>query len=207
MCPYFYTTLINLLGPAKNVRSHATTVSKYREIGSGFKKGNKFKVETPTTYMISIEFHNSALIQGFASFDVINHQRNHIELYGTKGSMIVPDPNMFGGPVSTSFTEGGEWEKYSTENMQIGKTNIFNQSGRSNETPTNANYRGVGLSEMISCIDNNKEHRCNGNLALHVLDLIESTINSAISANKIELQTICEKPKPFTEKEISQLIK
>ena len=207
MCPYFYTTLINLLGPAKNVSSQATTVSKYREIGSGLKKSKKFKVETPTSYMISIEFHNSAIIQGFVSFDVINHQRNHIELYGTKGSMIVPDPNMFGGPVFTSFTEGGEWKEYSTENMQIGKTNIFNQSVRSNEAPTNANYRGIGLSEMISCINNNKQHRCNGILALHVLDLIESTIKSSISSDKIELQTTCEKPKPFTEKEISRLIK
>ena len=207
MCPYFYTTLINLLGPAKNVSSQATTVSKYREIGNGLKKGKKFKVETPTSYMISIEFHNSAIIQGFASFDVINHQRNHIELYGTKGSMIVPDPNMFGGPVLTSFTEGGAWKEYSTENMQIGKTNIFNQSERSNEAPTNANYRGIGLSEMISCIDNNKEHRCNSTLALHVLDLIESTIKSSVSANQIELQTTCQKPKLFTEKEISRLIK
>ena len=52
--------------------------------------------------MANLEFHNGAYIQAFISFDTINHQHNHMELYGTNGSMIVPDPNMFGGPVLIS---------------------------------------------------------------------------------------------------------
>ena len=164
MCPYFYTMLINLLGPAKNVRSCATSVHENREIGSGPKKGNIIKVETPTSYAIIIEFCNGAIIEGFASFDVINHRRNHIELYGTKGSIIVPDPNMFGGPVLTSFSEGGEWEEHSTDEMQLGKINIKNHSGKSNEESQQSNYRGAGLSEMIYAIENEIEHRCNGQL-------------------------------------------
>ena len=207
MGPYFYTMLVNLLGPAKKIRAQATMVNEYREIGSGPKKSSKFKVEIPTSYMVSIEFISDAIIQGFISFDVINHQRNHMEFYGTKGSIIGPDPNMFGGPIFASFTEGGEWKEYSTENMKIGKINIFNQSGRSNESPTNANYRGVGLAEMISCIDSNKKHRCNGELALHVLDMIDSTIRSAKISKPIELSTNCEQPKYFPEEEISELIK
>ena len=207
MGPYFYTMLVNLLGPAKKIRAQATMVNEYREIGSGPKKSSKFKVEIPTSYMVSIEFISDAIIQGFISFDVINHQRNHMEFYGTKGSIIGPDPNMFGGPIFASFTEGGEWKEYSTENMKIGKINIFNQSGRSNESPTNANYRGVGLAEMISCIYSNKKHRCNGELALHVLDMIDSTIRSAKISKPIELSTNCEQPKYFSEEEISKLIK
>ena len=207
MGPYFYTMLINLLGPAKKIRAQATMINEYREIGSGPKKNSKFKVEIPTSYMVSIEFKSDAIIQGFISFDVINHQRNHMEFYGTKGSIVGPDPNMFGGPIFASFTEGGEWKEYSTENMKIGKINIFNQSGRSNESPTNANYRGVGLAEMISCIDSNKKHRCNGELALHVLDMIDSTIRSAKISKPIELSTNCEQPKYFPEEEISELIK
>ena len=207
MGPYFYTMLVHLLGPAKKIRAQATMINEYREIGSGPKKNSKFKVEIPTSYMVSIEFISDAIIQGFISFDVINHQRNHMEFYGTKGSIIGPDPNMFGGPIFASFTEGGEWKEYSTENMKIGKINIFNQSGRSNESPTNANYRGVGLAEMISCIDSNKKHRCNGELALHVLDMIDSTIRSAKISKPIELSTNCEQPKYFPEEEISELIK
>ena len=157
--------------------------------------------------MVVIEFNNKTKIQGFISFDVINHQRNHMEFYGTKGSIIGPDPNMFGGPILVSLREGGEWKEHSTENMKLGKTNIFNQSGRSNEAPTNANYRGVGLSEMIYSIENNKKHRCNGELALHVLDIIDSTILAAKTSKQTKMRTSCEKPRYFSEEEISSLIK
>ena len=207
MCPYFFTMLINLLGPAESVSSSSTTVHKKREIGNGPKKGTIFNVETPTSYLVNIEFSSGALIEGFVSFDVINHNRNHMELYGSSGSIIVPDPNMFGGPVSISLSEGGEWKKYSTENMHLGKNNIKNHSGRNNETSEQSNYRGVGLSEMIYSIENRIKHRCNGELSLHVLDLIESTILSAKTHNRLKLRSTCTKPNSFTEQDILKIIK
>jgi len=207
MGPYYFTALVNLLGPAKSVRANATKVHDFRTIETGQKKGNKFEVEIPTSIMGSIEFKSSAVIQIFLSFDVINHQRNHIELYGTKGSMIVPDPNMFGGSVFSSCTERGEWKEYSSSDMLIGKTNIFNKSARSNEEPEVANYRGVGLSEMIDAIENKRTNRCNGKLSLHVLDMIDSTINAAINGVEQNLRTNCERPMVFSENEIKKLMK
>ena len=207
MGPYYYTMLVNLLGPAKNIRAYSTTVSKYRNIGDGPKKGKEFKVEVPTSYYIIIEFHNEAVIQGFLSFDVINHQLNFMDFFGTKGSIIGPDPNMFGGPIRVSLSEGGEWKEYSTENMILGKTNIFNESGRSNEAPTNANYRGVGLSDMLYCIENNLEHRCNGELVLHVLDMLDTTIQSAEQSKTLMLRTTCKETKQFNEKDIAKITK
>ncbi len=207
MGPYYYTMLVNLLGPAKNIRAYSTKVSKFRSIGDGPKKGKKFEVEIPTSYYIIIEFCNDAIIQGFLSFDVINHQANFMDLYGTKGSIIGPDPNMFGGPIKVSLIEGGNWKEYSTEDMRLGKTNIFNESGRSNEAPTNANYRGVGLSDMIYSIENNIEHRCNEKLVLHVLDMLDTTILSAQQNEMLDLRTTCEKTKPFLDEEVKKIIK
>ena len=207
MGPYYFTALVNLLGPAKCVRAKATKVYDYRTIETGPKKGDKFEVEIPTSIIGSIEFQNSAVIQVFLSFDVINHQRNHIELYGTKGSMIVPDPNMFGGSVFLISTDSGEWKEHSSSDMLIGKTNIFNKSVRSNEEPEVANYRGVGLSEMIDAIKNNRTNRCNGELSLHVLDMIDSTINAAINGVEQDLRTDCVRPMVFSENEIKQLMK
>ena len=78
----------------------------------------------------------------------------NMELYGSrKARLLYLIPNMFGGTVFVSFAEGGEWEEFPTEDMRLGKINIKNHSGRSNEAPTNANYRGIGLSEMINCIE------------------------------------------------------
>ena len=160
-----------------------------------------------TSYMFDIEFMNGAIVQGFISFDVENHLRNHMELYGTKGSIIVPDPNMFGGPVKVSYKLGSDWEDLSVENMPLGKTNIINHSGRSNEAPKQSNYRGIGLSEMIYAIENKLKHKCNGELALHVLDMIESTMIAAEEKKEIELRSTCEQPKAFSEEKVKLLLK
>ena len=207
MGPYFFTMLVHLLGPVKNVRGRGIKIKDHRTIETGPRKNETINVETPTSYMASLEFHNGAIIQFLLSFDIINHQQNHMELYGTKGSIIVPDPNMFGGPVIISNNQNGLWEEYSTEEMFIGKTNILNHSGRSNEAPKQSNYRGVGLSEMIQAIESKTINRCNGELALHILDIIESTINASKNANQIDLKTTCLKPKPLTEEDISIIIK
>ena len=206
MGPYFFTTLVNLLGPAKQVQGRTLTAFKKRIYGAGPKKNKSFKVETPTTYLATIQFHSGAIIQVTLSFDVINHQRNHMELYGTKGSIIVPDPNMFGGSVFISVTEGGKWGEHKTDKMHLGKINITSSSGRSNEAATNANYRSVGLSEMLYSIQKNKKHRCSGDLSLHVLDIIESTMRAANTGIPQKIQTKCDKPKKFTEEEVKKIL-
>ena len=207
MGPYFFTTLVNLLGPVKNVRSRGKKFADQREYLVGPKKGKSFNVDISTSVMLDIEFANEAIVQGFISFDVQNHARNHMELYGTKGSIVVPDPNMFGGPVLLSRELGSEWQEFSVEDKYLGKTNIINHSGRSNEAPKQSNYRGVGLSEMIYSIENNIQHRCNGNLALHVLDIIESTIIASETKKEVSLRSTCEQPKPLSEEQIKLLIK
>ena len=207
MGPYFFTTLVNLLGPVKNVRSRGKKFADQREYLVGPKKGKSFNVDISTSVMLDIEFANEAIVQGFISFDVQNHARNHMELYGTKGSLVVPDPNMFGGPVLLSRELGSKWQEFSVEDKYLGKTNIINHSGRSNEAPKQSNYRGVGLSEMIYSIENNIQHRCNGNLALHVLDIIESTIIASETKKEVSLRSTCEQPKPLLEEQIKLLIK
>jgi len=118
MGPYYLTALVNLLGPAKEVKAASLMKgSKFRTIGIGPKKGKKIKVESPTTYFSTIVFENNSIIRLTLSFDVIAHQRNHIELYGTEGSMIVPDPNMFGGSVYVCKKLGSPWQEFRTHKM------------------------------------------------------------------------------------------
>ena len=87
------------------------------------------------------------------------------------------------------------------------ETNIFSQSSRSNEAPQQSNYRGVGLAEMLNAIENQKLHRCNGELALHVLDMIDLTMKAAQSGDKQNMRTTCVRPEIFLEDEIKKLIK
>ena len=207
MGPYYLTALVNLLGPAKSVHGISTKVFEKRVIGIGPKKDQEFNVECPTSYLVNLEFHNRALIQITLSFDVAAHQRNHIELYGDKGSMIVPDPNMFGGSVLTCTDDYGAWEEHKTDELPLGKINITSQSERANESPTNANYRSVGLSEMAYCIENGLKHRCSGELSLHVLDIIKSTMKAADTQTPQQIKTTCKKADFFTLEEIQKILK
>ena len=208
MGPYYLTALVNLLGPAKEVKAASLMKgASFRTIGIGPKKGKKIKVECPTTYFTTIVFKNNSIIRLTLSFDVIAHQRNHIELYGTKGSMIVPDPNMFGGSVFVCKKLGSPWKEFKTTKMPLGRINIRTQSSRANESPTNANYRGVGLAEMAYCIKKKKKHRCNGELSFHVLDIIQSIMRAAKKKERINIKSTCKIPKKFTLSEIKKILK
>lgn len=206
MGPYYFTTLVNLLGPAKNVQGRSLKMFEEREIGIGPKKGKKFKVNCSTSYLAIIEFENNSMIQLTLSFDVAAHQMNHIEVYGTKGSAIVPDPNMFGGSCHVFTNSSGRWDEYKTDEMYLGKINITSQSSRANESASNANYRGVGLSEMAYSIEQNEAHRCSGELSLHVLDIIISTMKACTTSSSQEIKTSCNKPNYFSDDDVRKLL-
>ena len=207
MGPYYLTALVNLLGPAKKVSGSIVKGINRRTIGIGPRKNKTFKVECPTTYLSTITFENGTVIRLTLSFDVIAHQRNHIELYGDKGSMIVPDPNMFGGSVYVCKKLGNPWTEYKTNKKPLGKINIGSQSSRANESATNANYRGAGLAEMAYCIENKKVHKCNGDLSLHVLDIIDTMMKASVKEITQKIKTKCKKPKSFTDQEIKKILK
>ena len=207
MGPYYLTALVNLLGPAKKVWGSFMWNKKKRIIGIGPRKGRSIKVLCPTTYLGTIFFSNGAIIRFTLSFDVIAHHRNHIELYGSKGSILVPDPNMFGGSVYTCKKLGGTWKEHKTNKMFLGKINIRQKSLRANEAPINANYRGVGLAEMAYCIQNKKKHRCNGELSFHVLDIIQSIMKAARKRKRISIKSTCKIPKKFSNSEIRKILK
>ena len=207
MGPYYLTALVNLLGSAKEVSGSLMRGIKKRTIGIGPRKGKKFNVECPTTYLSTIVFKSNTIIRLTLSFDVIAHNRNHIELYGNKGSLIVPDPNMFGGSAFTCKSIGDKWKEHKTNKMPLGKINIRTQSARANESPTNANYRGVGLAEMAYCIENKKLNRCNGELSYHVLDIIQSIMKAAKTNKKQKIKSTCSKPKYFSQKEINKILR
>ena len=207
MGPYYITALVNLLGPAKQVWGSLMWNKKNRIIGIGPRKGKSIRVLCPTTYLGTIFFKNKTIIRFTLSFDVIAHHRNHIELYGDKGSILVPDPNMFGGSVYTCKKLGGTWKEHKTNRMPLGKINIREKSLRANQAPINANYRGVGLAEMAYCIKKKKKHRCNGELSFHVLDIIQSIMRAAKKKERINIKSTCKIPKKFTLSEIKKILK
>ena len=196
---YYLTHLVNLLGPVESVISVSGTATDERIITSQPRNGEKIKVETPTTLMGVLNFLNNTKVQFFASWDVWKNNHSNIELYGLDGSIIIPDPNFFGGNILIS-NKNYDWQEISTEKMLLG---ILNEKDGDNNFV--ANYRGIGLSDMVNSINQGKEARCSIDLALHVLEIMEgiliSSKNSIIYKNSIS----CKRPDILGEEEVKSL--
>tara|TARA_A200000113_G_scaffold202849_1_gene197549 strand:- start:51 stop:1208 length:1158 start_codon:yes stop_codon:yes gene_type:complete len=211
MGPYYFSALVNLLGPVKSVYSQSRTVFSQREIGSGIRKGEKIDVDIPTTLISQIEFSNGALIDSFFSFDVYKHNKPHIELFGTKGAINVPDPNMFGGEIKICDEKKSDWKTIKTDDMNLGRLNTNRTGGekndKANEDPTSANFRGIGVCEMIDSIKENKKNRCSGELSLHVLEIMQSILKSAEIDKKVNLESVTNIPDSFLDTENGKFLK
>ena len=196
---YYITQLINLIGPVKSISSVSGTATPERIITSEPRNGEKIIVETPTTLLGSLEFHNNAKIQFFCSWDVWKHNHSTIELYGLEGSMIVPDPNFFSGDILISKKDE-DWETINNDSMLLGIPNKMDNDGSKI-----ANYRGIGLSDMIDAIHNQRNARCSLDLALHVLEVMEGIIKSSELKEVFYLNSKPEQPKFLDETKIEKL--
>ena len=198
---YYITQLVNLIGPIKSISSLSGTATPERIITSEPRNGEKIKVETPTTLMGTLEFHNNAKIQFFCSWDVWKHKHSTIELYGLEGSMIVPDPNFFSGDILISHKEE-DWQIINNDKMLLGIPNKTDNNGSKI-----ANYRGIGLSDMIDAIHNQRQSRCSLDLAVHVLEAMEGIIKSSDDRANYHMQTKPNQPDFLDDSEVVKLKK
>ena len=198
---YYITQLVNLIGPIKSISSLSGTATPERIITSEPRNGEKIKVETPTTLMGTLEFHNNAKIQFFCSWDVWKHKHSTIELYGLEGSMIVPDPNFFSGDILMSHKEE-DWQIINNDKMLLGIPNKTDNNG-----VKIANYRGIGLSDMINAISYQRQSRCSLDLAIHVLEAMDGIIKSSEERVIYNMKTKPKQPDFLDDSEITKLKK
>lgn len=170
MGPYYLTALLNLLGPVKRLSGAATVAipkrtitHKNKEGGPGPKFGKKIKVETPDHIAGVLEFENGAmgtLITSFATRFSTQDGKQPITIYGTEGTIKVPDPNGFDGPVSLRRKDDAEWQEMP-------------------HTFVKGYGRAVGLADMAYAIRTGRPHRASGENALVTLDLMLGFLDSA----------------------------
>ena len=195
---YYITQLVNLLGSVERIISVSGTATEERVITSEPHYGGKIKVETPTTLMGVLEFTNKSKVQLFASWDVWKHKHSTIELYGLNGSIVLPDPNYFGGELLLS-NKDSDWQKIDTDSMLLGMLN------EEDNNVMVANYRGIGLSDMVDSIKKNIQPRCSIDLALHVLEIMEGILISSTNESIYKITTHCDRPEALNEEEIRSL--
>lgn len=164
--PYYLTALVHLLGPVARVSATSSISRPTRVIGSGPKAGTSFPVNVPTHHGALIEFAGGAAAQAVFSFES-SIRRTVLELTGTSGSVVVPDPNGFDKP---------------TEVWRLGadEAEVIDAVG---STAT----RGVGVVELARAIRAGEPERASGELAYHVLDVMISIAEAAESRQAVEI--------------------
>lgn len=181
MGPYYITDLVNLLGPVARVSAMSSRLRSQRPVTSEPKKGEIMDVKVDTHVTASLGFANGAIVQVGLSFDVPAHKHVPLELYGTEASLIVPDPNFFGGDVE--LRKRGRDESWTS----VPVTQPY----------ADGNYRSLGVADMAMGILENRPHRANGDLALHVLEVMEAFATASAEGRTIEIKTPVARPEPL----------
>jgi predicted dehydrogenase len=179
MGPYYLTALVTLLGPIRRVTGSTRITFPERTITSAPRYGQSIHVETPTHLAGVLDFASGVIGTIITSFDVWASTLPRIEIYGTLGSLSVPDPNIFGGPVLVRRAGAQEWS----------------------ETPLTHGYsensRGIGVADMAYALRQGRQHRANGALAYHVLDVMLAFEEASVQGQHVEISSACDRPAPL----------
>ncbi|EJY56099.1 oxidoreductase domain-containing protein [Alicyclobacillus hesperidum URH17-3-68] len=179
MGPYYLTALVHLLGPVRQLTGIAQTTFAERVITGPNRFGERIPVSTPTHVTGLLQFEQGAVGTIVTSFDVWHSELPRIEIYGTEGTLSVPDPNYFGGALRVRRQGAEEWTEVAP---------LFGFS---------ENRRGLAVADMADAVKTGRPHRANGELALHVLEIMEGIHVSSTSGRHYEMTTRCERPMPW----------
>jgi len=166
MGPYYFTTLVQILGPVARVGALGLKATDSRVVQVGPNAGTAFDVEVPSTINVLAQFEQGAQSQSLLSFDSPLYRQGFVEIAGTEGTISLPDPNKFSGQVSivrplAGHGETQEWVDVAEEGIVVG--------------------RGLGVLDMARAIRSGEPHLATGELGYHVLDTMIAAEESAAS--------------------------
>ena len=179
MGPYYLGALVSLLGPIVRVCGSTKKSFETRTITSEPLNGTVIKVDVPTHIAGVMDFANGTVGTIITTFDVYSHTLPWIEIYGSEGTLRVPDPNTFGGPVYV--------KRFMEENWS--------------EIPLLKNYpensRGLGITDMAEAITEGRPHRASGEMAYHILDVMHGFHDASASGIYCNIKSSCGRPEPL----------
>lgn len=176
MGPYYLTALTTLLGPIRRVTGSARVTFPERMVTSEPHAGSTITVNTPTHVAGVMDFEGGPVGTLVTSFDVYSEEHSRIDVYGTEGTLSLPDPNTFGGPVRVWRSGESAWTEVSLTH------------------PYTENSRGLGLADMAQALRSGRRHRASGELGFHVLDVIHAFLDSSERGRHVEVDSTFERP-------------
>jgi predicted dehydrogenase len=178
MGPYYLTALVTLLGGVRRATASARISFPERVATSPARYGQRISVEVPTHVACVLDFEAGPVGTLITSFDVWSHNLPRIEIYGSEGSLSVPDPNTFGGPVKVRKAGADSWSEVPlTHSADVG--------------------RGIGVADMAYALQSDRPHRASGDLAYHVLDLMHAFVDASESNEHQMIDSGVPRPAPL----------
>jgi predicted dehydrogenase len=171
--PYHLTALVTALGPVTRVAATATRAHERRRVGSGPLAGEEFAVEVPTHVLALLEFGGGVTASATFSFDSAVAETS-VEITGTEGTLKLPDPNKFTGPLSVLEADSAGWRELPVTGSVVG--------------------RGLGVLDLARAIRADAPHRASGVLGLHVLETMAAILDSAEHSGFREPRVSADRP-------------
>ena len=184
MGPYYVTALVSLLGRVERLTAAGKKTFKKRLITSDPHAGETMDVAVDTYVLGMMQFESGALASIFTTFDVYYPGQARLEIYGSEGTMILPDPNTFGGPIRIFRPESGM-----SEELPI----LFDYA---------KNSRGLGLADMAAAISAGRAARAGEQQIMHVLDVLTGFERSAKSGQWLDMETPYTRHEPMKKAEL-----
>ena len=203
--PYYVTALLSLMGSVKTVSAMARKTFPKRTISSQTLIDQKIDVEVDTHISGNMEFESGAIATLITSFDVWESELPRMEIYGTKGTLLIPDedpldgPNIFGGELWLRTQNEYRWVGFPRVNDYPEWTKVPIEHPFVS-TSHAQNSRGIGLVDMAIALNSDREIRASGEMALHCLEVMEGMLNSAKEQRFYQLETRFDQPKSQTKK-------
>ena len=176
MGPYYFSALVSLLGPIEAVAARGSRPQLERTIRTGPRAGETFPVQVPSTVQVLTSFAGGQHGTHLLSFDSALERAGIVEIHGSEGSIVIPDPNMFSGRIAyvkpvgtiTDLDRGGqEWIEIPEQGTVTG--------------------RGLGVLDMARAIAADRPHIATGELGYHVLDVMLSAQDAAASGETVRI--------------------
>ncbi len=178
MGPYYISALVTMLGPVVRVSGAVGRSARERIIETGPSAGERIAVDVDTHVNAILEHASGVASTVTMSFDVWASRVPNIEVYGTSGTLAVPDPNHFSDPVEIWTKDEPEWRT------------VAPTAGYANAS------RGYGLADLGRAIETNRPHRASAELAFHVLEIMDAILKSGTDHHVISLASSVERPAP-----------
>ncbi len=176
MGPYYLTAMVNLMGPIRRVTGSARVTYGKRLITSQPKNGTEITVDVPTHIAGVLDFSAGAIATIVTSFDVWAANVPCIEIYGSAGTLSVPDPDYFGGTVRLRRQGEKDW------------TDVPLSHGYTDDS------RGLGVADMARGLLTGRPHRASGELANHVLEVMHAIHQASDTDSHVSIESQCDRP-------------